>query len=105
MGGATGGSANIYGQLLSDLSLRQEIQRKIGFCPQIDINFELLTVKENLEVFAQIKGVPRSKVKSEVEKVLSDLDIENIEDLKANKLSGGQRRKLTLAIALLGDPK
>ncbi|XP_073463290.1 cholesterol transporter ABCA5-like isoform X2 [Aquarana catesbeiana] len=105
MGGATGGSANIYGHPLSDLSHRQEIQRKIGFCPQIDINFELLTVKENLEVFAQIKGVPRSKVKSEVEKVLCDLDIENIEDLRANKLSGGQRRKLTLAIALLGDPK
>ncbi|PIO15698.1 hypothetical protein AB205_0216010, partial [Aquarana catesbeiana] len=105
MGRATGGSANIYGHPLSDLSLRQEIQRKIGFCPQIDIYFELLTVKENLEVFAQIKGVPRSKVKSEVEKVLSDLDIENIEDMKANKLSGGQRRKLTLGIALLGDPK
>ncbi|XP_077316742.1 ABC-type organic anion transporter ABCA8-like [Lithobates pipiens] len=105
MCGATGGSANIYGHPLSDLSLRQEIQRKIGFCPQIDINFELLTVKENLEVFAQIKGVPRSKVKSEVEKVLCDLDIENIEDLRANKLSGGQRRKLTLAIALLGDPE
>ncbi|PIO15276.1 hypothetical protein AB205_0157500, partial [Aquarana catesbeiana] len=67
MGGATGGSANIYGHPLSDLSHRQEIQRKIGFCPQIDINFELLTVKENLEVFAQIKGVPRSKVKSEVQ--------------------------------------
>ncbi|XP_077316739.1 cholesterol transporter ABCA5-like isoform X3 [Lithobates pipiens] len=105
MCGATGGSANIYGHPLSDLSLRQEIQRKIGFCPQIDINFELLTVKENLEVFAQIKGVPRSKVKSEVEKVLCDLDIENIQDLRANKLSGGQRRKLTLAIALLGDPE
>ncbi|XP_040186089.1 ABC-type organic anion transporter ABCA8-like [Rana temporaria] len=105
MGGVTSGSANIYGHPLSDLSLRQEIQRKIGFCPQIDINFELLTVKENLEVFAQIKGVPRSKVKPEVEKVLCDLDIENIQDLRANKLSGGQRRKLTLAIALLGDPE
>ncbi|XP_073463270.1 ABC-type organic anion transporter ABCA8-like isoform X2 [Aquarana catesbeiana] len=105
MCGATGGSANIYGHPLSDFSLRQEIQKKIGFCPQYDVNFELLTVKENLEVFAQIKEVPRSKVKSEVEKVLCDLDIENIQDLRANKLSGGQRRKLTLAIALLGDPE
>ncbi|CAI9601915.1 unnamed protein product, partial [Staurois parvus] len=105
MCGTTSGSANIYGHPLSDLSLRQELRRKIGFCPQFDVNFELLTLKENLEVFAQIKGVPRSKVKSEVEKVLCDLDIENIEDLRANKLSGGQRRKLTLAIALLGDPE
>ncbi|XP_040186090.1 ABC-type organic anion transporter ABCA8-like [Rana temporaria] len=105
MCGATSGSANIYGHPLSDLSLRQEIQRNIGFCPQYDVNFELLTVKENLEVFSQIKGFPRSKVKPEVEKVLCDLDIENIQDLRANKLSGGQRRKLTLAIALLGDPE
>ncbi|CAI9569297.1 unnamed protein product [Staurois parvus] len=105
MCGATSGSSNIYDHPLSDLSLRQEIQRKIGFCPQFDVNFELLTVKENLKVFAQIKGVHRSKVKSEVEKVLCDLDIDNIQDLRANKLSGGQRRKLTLAIALLGDPE
>ncbi|XP_018424540.1 PREDICTED: ATP-binding cassette sub-family A member 10-like [Nanorana parkeri] len=105
MCGATGGSANIYDHPLSDLSLRQEIRRKIGFCPQFDVNFDLLTVKENLEVFAKIKGVHRSKVKSEVEKVLCDLDIDNIQDVRANKLSGGQRRKLTLAIALLGDPE
>nr|DBA21878.1 TPA: hypothetical protein GDO54_012995 [Pyxicephalus adspersus] len=105
MCGVTSGSADIYGLPLSDLSLHQEIQRKIGFCPQVDINFDLLTVKENLEVFAQIKGIHRSEVKSEVEKVLCDLDIDNVRDSRVNKLSGSQKRKLTLAIALLGDPE
>ncbi|XP_068119631.1 ABC-type organic anion transporter ABCA8-like isoform X2 [Hyperolius riggenbachi] len=102
---ASSGSATIYNHNLSDISELQEIQRKIGICPQFDVNFDLLTVKENLEVFAKIKGIPHGKIKAEVEKVLSDLDINDLQQLRAGKLSGGQRRKLTLAIAVLGDPE
>ncbi|XP_040187478.1 ATP-binding cassette sub-family A member 10-like [Rana temporaria] len=105
MGGATSGSATIYNYQLSDFNHRLEIQRKIGFCPQFDVNFDLLTVKENLEVFANIKGIPKRKIKSQVETVLSDLAMVDLQHLQAGKLSGGQRRKLTLAIALLGDPE
>ncbi|XP_073463268.1 ATP-binding cassette sub-family A member 10-like [Aquarana catesbeiana] len=105
MCGTTSGSATIYNYQLSDFNHRQEIQRKIGFCPQFDVNFDLLTVKENLEVFAKIKGIPNRSIKSQVETVLSDLAMVDFQNLEAGKLSGGQRRKLTLAIALLGDPE
>ncbi|XP_068118184.1 ABC-type organic anion transporter ABCA8-like [Hyperolius riggenbachi] len=105
MNRASSGLATIYNHQLSDLSDLQEIRKKIGVCPQFDVNFDLLTVKENLQFFAMIKGIPYKKIKTEVEKVLSELDIEDLQHLRANKLSGGQRRKLTLAIAVLGDPE
>ncbi|CAI9593718.1 unnamed protein product, partial [Staurois parvus] len=105
MCGATSGSATIYNYQLWDFNQRQEIQKKIGFCPQFDVSFDLLTVKENLEIFAKIKGIPNRRIKSQVETVLSELAMVDFQDLEARKLSGGQRRKLTLAIALLGDPE
>ncbi|KAM5135853.1 ABC-type organic anion transporter ABCA8-like [Mantella aurantiaca] len=105
MCGATSGSAIVFNYQLSDFSQRQEIQRKVGFCPQFDVNYDLLTVKENLEVFAKIKGIPNRRIKPQVEAVLEDLAMVDFQHLEARKLSGGQRRKLSLAIALLGDPE
>ncbi|KAM9296612.1 ATP-binding cassette sub-family A member 9-like [Gastrophryne carolinensis] len=102
---ASSGSATIYNHQLSDFNHLPEIQKKIGFCPQTDIMFDLLTVKENLETFSVIKGVPSKEVNKQVEKVLMDLNLCDLQHLEARKLSGGQKRKLTLAIALLGDPE
>ncbi|XP_077110841.1 ABC-type organic anion transporter ABCA8-like [Ranitomeya variabilis] len=102
---STSGSATIYNHRLSNIQDLEEIQRKIGFCPQADVKFDQLTVRENLELFSRIKGVAAQDVASEVGNVLSDLDMADIQNVAANKLSGGQRRKLTLAIALLGDPE
>lgn len=105
MSTSTSGSASIYNHRLSNIDDLEEIQRRIGFCPQFDIKFDQLTVRENLELFSKIKGVAARDVASEVGKVLSDLDMMYIQDVAADKLSGGQRRKLTLAIALLGNPE
>ncbi|XP_073435875.1 ABC-type organic anion transporter ABCA8-like [Dendrobates tinctorius] len=101
----TSGSAAIYSHRLSNIQDLEGIQRRIGFCPQSDVKFDQLTVRENLELFSRIKGVTARDVASEVGKILSDLDMVDIQNVAANKLSGGQRRKLTLAIALLGDPE
>ncbi|XP_073435874.1 ABC-type organic anion transporter ABCA8-like [Dendrobates tinctorius] len=99
------GSVSVYNHQLSSPHDLEEMQKKIGFCPQFDVKFDFLTVRENLEIFSRIKGVAAREVTSEVRKVISDLDLNNIEDTKASKLSGGQRRRLTLAIALLGNPE
>uniref|UniRef100_A0A8D0GY81 ATP binding cassette subfamily A member 10 n=1 Tax=Sphenodon punctatus TaxID=8508 RepID=A0A8D0GY81_SPHPU len=99
------GSATIYNHRLSEMEDLEEIWKIIGVCPQFDIEFELLTVKENLKVFAKIKGIRPKEVEQEVKKVLIMLKMQDVEDRRANKLSGGQKRKLTLAIAILGDPK
>ncbi|XP_071968674.1 ATP-binding cassette sub-family A member 9-like isoform X3 [Engystomops pustulosus] len=101
----TGGSASVYNYHISDMDQIEEMKKRLGFCPQFDVKFDPLTVKENLKIFAKIKGIPHKEVNQEVQKIILDLQMENIEHVEASKLSGGQKRKLTLGISLLGDPQ
>ncbi|XP_027592357.2 ATP-binding cassette sub-family A member 10-like [Pipra filicauda] len=99
------GSATIYNYKLSEIGDRKEIREMIGICPQFNTQFEVLTVKENLRTFAEIKGIKSKEVEREVQNILELLDISNIQDTQAEKLSGGQKRKLSIGIAMLGNPQ
>ncbi|XP_069655463.1 ABC-type organic anion transporter ABCA8 isoform X2 [Haliaeetus albicilla] len=99
------GSATIYNYKLSEIGDREEIREMIGICPQTNIQFDVLTVKENLKTFAEIKGIKSKEVEREVQNILKLLDISNIQDTQAEKLSGGQKRKLSIGIAMLGNPQ
>ncbi|XP_010148169.1 PREDICTED: ATP-binding cassette sub-family A member 9-like [Eurypyga helias] len=99
------GSATIYNYKLSEIGDREAIREMIGICPQSNIQFEVLTVKENLKTFAEIKGIRSKEVEREVQNILELLDISNIQDTQAEKLSGGQKRKLSIGIAMLGNPQ
>ncbi|KAM6163045.1 cholesterol transporter ABCA5 [Rhynchocyon petersi] len=99
------GFASIYGHRVSEIDEMFEARKMIGICPQLDIHFDVLTVEENLSILASIKGIPANNIIQEVQKVLLDLDMQAIKDNQARKLSGGQKRKLSLGIAVLGDPK
>ncbi|NXC31749.1 ABCAA protein, partial [Campylorhamphus procurvoides] len=99
------GSATIYNYRLSEIGDREEIREMIGICPQFNTQFEVLTVKENLKTFAEIKGIKSKEVEREVQTILELLDIRNIQDTQAEKLSGGQKRKLSIGIAMLGNPQ
>ncbi|NWY53439.1 ABCAA protein, partial [Chionis minor] len=99
------GSATIYNYKLSETGDREEIREMIGICPQFNIHFEVLTVKENLKTFAEIKGIKSKEVDREVQNILELLDISGIQDTQAEKLSGGQKRKLSIGIAMLGNPQ
>ncbi|NXH11820.1 ABCAA protein, partial [Bucco capensis] len=99
------GSATIHNYRLSETGDREEIREMIGICPQANIHFEVLTVKENLKTFAEIKGIKSKQVEQEVQNILELLDISNIQDTQAEKLSGGQKRKLSIGIAMLGNPQ
>ncbi|GAB5581249.1 ABC-type organic anion transporter ABCA8 isoform X3 [Prionailurus iriomotensis] len=101
----TKGSATIYNTQLSEITNMEETRMNIGFCPQFNIQFDFLTVRENLRLFAKIKGIQSKEVEQEVKRVIMELDIQNTQDIIAKKLTGGQKRKLTLGIALLGDPQ
>ncbi|XP_056407478.1 ABC-type organic anion transporter ABCA8-like isoform X2 [Hyla sarda] len=100
----TTGSAFIYNYNLSDMNHLEQIHNMVGFCPQFDVKFDPLTVKENLKVFAHIKGVTSGSADQEVQKVICDLQLTDVQNTEASELSGGQKRKLSLGIAILGDP-
>uniref|UniRef100_A0A667YQT0 Cholesterol transporter ABCA5 n=1 Tax=Myripristis murdjan TaxID=586833 RepID=A0A667YQT0_9TELE len=101
----TDGSATIYGSPVAEIADGAEMKQLVGICPQFNIIFDVLTVEEHLRIFAAIKGILPADIDAEVTKVLKDLDLEKIMTAQAKNLSGGQKRKLSVGIAILGDPK
>ncbi|XP_032304119.1 ATP-binding cassette sub-family A member 9-like isoform X3 [Coturnix japonica] len=99
------GSAMICNYKVSEVQDMEGIQAMVGICPQSNLHFEALTVKENLRIFAHVKGIWWKEAEQEVQKVLVQLDLTDLQDVRADSLSGGQKRKLSLAIAILGDPQ
>lgn len=82
----------------------QEFQSKIGYCPQFDAQIDRLTGRETLELFALIRGVPTHRVPSVVNYMISLADLEVHADKMTEDYSGGSRRKLSIAMALIGNP-
>lgn len=81
-----------------------EMQRSIGYCPQTDPLIDHLTVREQLELFYDIKCYPRAEKEQAIEGIMEALSLEHFEDKLSGQLSGGNKRKLSLAIAILGNP-
>uniref|UniRef100_A0A8D2B9F3 ATP binding cassette subfamily A member 6 n=1 Tax=Sciurus vulgaris TaxID=55149 RepID=A0A8D2B9F3_SCIVU len=101
----TEGSVTIYNKNTSEMHDLEEIRKITGVCPQNNVQIDLLTVKENLSMFAKIKGIRPKEVDQEVQQILLELDMQNIQDNLAIHLSEGQKRMLTFGIAILGDPQ
>ena len=78
---------------------------KIGYVPQYGGYFHDLTLIENLKAVGEI--LIKSKVDriNKINSLISKFELDNIQEIKAKYLSGGQRRKLVISMALLGDPK
>ena len=81
-----------------------QVRRLLGYCPQFDALLDLMSTREHLELYARIKGVPEKDLKKVVEKQLKSFDLVDYAGKLAGTLSGGNKRKLSVAIALIGDP-
>ncbi|XP_012878140.1 PREDICTED: ATP-binding cassette sub-family A member 7 [Dipodomys ordii] len=81
-----------------------EAHRRMGYCPQSDAIFDLLTGREHLEFFARLHGVPEAQVAQIASLGLARLGLPRYADRPAGTYSGGNKRKLATAIALVGDP-
>lgn len=82
-----------------------EVKRSIGYLPETPPLYPEMTVKGYLSFVASIKGVPRKRVKSELERVTSLTDIQPEMGRIIQRLSKGYRQRVGIAQALLGDPK
>lgn len=99
----TSGNATLSGYDI--LTQQVQVRRQIGYCPQNDALIDLLTVREHLELFAKIKGVPNSDLDLVVREKMEQLNLTAFEDKLAGSLSGGNKRKLSVAIAMIGSPR
>ncbi|XP_037043268.1 ATP-binding cassette sub-family A member 9-like [Bradysia coprophila] len=99
------GTAYVFGYDIRDPNDMTMIRRMTGVCPQHDILFDQLTAKEHLYFFAAVRGIPKSEIRDEVHKTLRDIDLQDTANLRVKNLSGGQKRKLSVGIAIIGDPK
>ncbi|XP_068166235.1 ATP-binding cassette sub-family A member 2 isoform X2 [Antennarius striatus] len=98
----TGGEAFISGNsILKDLL---HVQQSIGYCPQFDALFDDLTATEHLELYTRLRGIPWKDQEKVVQWALEKLELTKYADKPAGTYSGGNKRKLSTAIALIGYP-
>ena len=100
----TEGTAEMCGNDI--LTQQLAVRRLLGYCPQHNALLPLLTVEEHLQLFARIKGVRcGAPLKRVVEQKMTQLDLLGFRRTRAGNLSGGNKRKLCVGIALIGNPK
>ena len=98
----TGGKVSIAGYDV--VKQFAEARKLIGYCPQHDAIFELMSVEEHLWFYSTIKGIPTSRRQQSIDEAIRELDLENYRHKTAGSLSGGWKRKLSVAIATIGNP-
>ncbi|KAK4798927.1 hypothetical protein SAY86_024292 [Trapa natans] len=101
----TGGDALIYGYSIRNSVGMSNIRKIIGVCPQFDILWDLLTGQEHLYLFANIKGLSPASIGLVVKKSIEEVRLTEAGKVRAGSYSGGMKRRLSVAIALIGDPK
>lgn len=81
-----------------------EVHRIIGYCPQFEALIEELTCRECLELFCYLRGIPKKQIPDTIDRVANELNYVKHLDKEVRQCSGGNRRKLSTSVAVLGDP-
>jgi lipopolysaccharide export system ATP-binding protein len=102
---ATAGRVRLDGADITRLRMHQRARHGIGYLPQEASVFRKLTVEENILAIVEVAGVPRSQRRARVEEHLTELSLTHVAKQKAFTLSGGERRRLEIARALVSRPK
>nr|XP_020649018.1 ATP-binding cassette sub-family A member 2 [Pogona vitticeps] len=99
----TSGSATIYGHDIR--TEMDEIRKNLGMCPQHNVLFDKLTVEEHLWFYSQLKGMAEEEILKEMDKMIEDLELTHKCHSLVQTLSGGMKRKLSVAIAFVGGSR
>lgn len=98
---ADGGQATVFGQVMPN----RQLLNRIGYMAQTDALYEALSARENLKFYAQMKGIAKNEMKASIDHVAEVVDLTPDLDKRVSNYSGGMMRRLSLAIALLGEPE
>eukprot|EP00347_Sterkiella_histriomuscorum_P002432 403368176 len=99
----TSGHAQICG---FDVQTQQdEIRQIMGVVPQFDILWGDLTANEHMKIFSQIKGIPSENVDKITIELLEDVGLLDVRNARVSSFSGGMKRRLSVAISAIGDPR
>ncbi|XP_017071938.1 phospholipid-transporting ATPase ABCA3 [Drosophila eugracilis] len=95
--------------IVNGFDIRRDLakaRQSLGVCPQINILFKSMSVRDHIIFFSKLKGIRGKKaVDNEVNKYVTMLDLKDKSFVDADKLSGGMKRKLSLCCALCGNAK
>jgi ABC-2 type transport system ATP-binding protein len=98
----TSGSVEIFG--VDAISAPERVKRMMGITPQEAGVFESLTVREHFELFARLKGLSKADARHGALEVIESLGLAAETGKRVRLLSGGQRRRILIGLALLGHP-
>jgi len=100
------GSISINSEKVNNFPIYQRaIKFKIGFVPQYGGYFHDLTVYENLKAISELTIKNQSYRSEKINSLISQFELDSITDIKADFLSGGQKKKLVIAMSLISEPK
>ena len=102
---ADAGSVTLDGQELRHLPIHERARLGVGYLPQEASIFRKMTVEQNIRAILEISTKNKSRIDSEVEKLLADLNIGHLRHNPAPSLSGGERRRVEIARVLAMQPR
>ncbi len=102
---ATSGTVALNGRDITSLRMHERARLGLGYLPQEPSTFRKLTVEENLLAIIEAIGVPRAQRRDRVDEHLAELHLAHVAKQKAYTLSGGERRRLEIARALVTRPQ
>ena len=100
------GSIIIDSKVVNDYPIYlRTTQFKIGYVPQYGGYFHDLTLLENLKAIGEILVLDKKIRNEKINSLIAKFELDAVRDVKASYLSGGQKKRLVIALALLGNPK
>jgi len=100
----TSGNAMVLGNTIADPNGMAKVRSMMGVCPQFDILWDNLSAKQHLELFGAIKGINPQNISSEADRRIEEVRLTESANQRAGAFSGGMKRRLSVAVALIGDP-
>jgi ribosome-dependent ATPase len=99
---ATGGTCQLFGQPMGSDDM--QARRNVGYMTQAFSLYSELTVRQNLDLHAQLYHLPTDKIESRIQELLTRYDLANVANAKPESLPLGIKQRLQLAVAVLHEP-